>query len=164
MNIFILDRDTQLCARYHLDKHVVKMPLESAQLLCTAVLAHGGTSEYKPAHKNHPCAIWARETQENFLWLVDLGIELCHEYRLRYGKIHKCLKVINNCFRVAKLIPSGGLTPFAQAMPDKYKAKDPVVAYRAYYLGDKKSMASWKDREEPEWWVNVESQQDSQVV
>lgn len=152
MNIFILDRDTQLCAGYHLDKHVVKMPLESAQMLCTAVIFHGGTAPYKQAHKNHPCSIWTRETRQNFLWLVDLGLELCHEYRFRYGKVHKCYHIINQCFRLSKHIPESSFTDFAQAMPDKYKCHDAVDAYRAYYIHDKASMAAWRDRDIPEWW------------
>ena len=37
MNLFYLDEDFDKCAQYHVDKHIVKMPLEAAQLLCTAV-------------------------------------------------------------------------------------------------------------------------------
>ena len=37
MNLFYLDEDLDKCAEYHVDKHIVKMPLEAAQLLCTAV-------------------------------------------------------------------------------------------------------------------------------
>lgn len=47
-----------------------------------------------------------------------------------------------------------GLTPFAQAMPDEYKnANDPVLAYRNYYLGEKRSFATWKEpSKQPDWW------------
>ena len=152
MNIFILDEDIVLCARYHLDKHIVKMPLESAQMLSTAVLTHGGTARYKAAHKNHPCSIWARETKSNFQWLVSLGVELCQEYTFRYGKVHKCLEVINECLGCLEVIPSGPLTPFAQAMPEEYKKDNAVEAYRAYYAGAKSKIAAWKNREVPEWW------------
>ena len=37
MNLFFLDNDLDKCAEYHVDKHIVKMPLEAAQLLCTAM-------------------------------------------------------------------------------------------------------------------------------
>lgn len=152
MNIFVLDRDTQLCARQHMDRHVVKMPLESAQMLCTAITFHGGNPPYRTVHKNHPCSVWARQTQKNFMWLLELGLELCHEYKFRYGKVHGSFRVINYCFRKAEIVPYGELTPFAQAMPDEYKRKDPVDAYRVYYKEAKIKLASWKDRDNPEWW------------
>lgn len=61
MNIFYLDKDPKLCAQYHCDKHVVKMILESAQLLCTAVNEAAGkeVAPYKSTHVNHPCSIWS---------------------------------------------------------------------------------------------------------
>lgn len=92
MNIFVLDRDVKKCAIYHNDKHVVKMILESAQLLCGV---HHMTESnindipYKLSHKNHPCSIWAREDISNYLWLCELGLELCKEYTYRYGRRHK---------------------------------------------------------------------------
>ena len=153
MNIFILDRDQTLCARYHLDKHVVKMPLETAQMLCTALVCHGIEAKYKVAHKNHPCSKWVRQTKSNFEWLCLLGIALCKEYSYRYdNRIHKCELVIADCMGKANGIPDGELTDFAQAMPDEYKHLDAVEAYRAYYMGAKTSLASWKNRETPEWW------------
>jgi len=35
MNLFYLDKDLDKCAEYHVDKHVVKMILEAAQIICT---------------------------------------------------------------------------------------------------------------------------------
>ena len=35
MNLFYLDSDHDTCAEYHVDKHVNKMQLEAAQLICT---------------------------------------------------------------------------------------------------------------------------------
>jgi hypothetical protein len=70
MNIFFLDENPTLSAKYHVDKHVVKMILETAQLLCSV---HHVTDQvtdqvpYKLSHKNHPCAIWARESLSNYL-------------------------------------------------------------------------------------------------
>ena len=85
MNIFFLDFDTNKCAEYHCDKHVVKMILETAQLLCGVhhMVIHERLSNdqvpYKLSHKNHPCAIWTRESLSNYLYLCDLGLELCKE-------------------------------------------------------------------------------------
>lgn len=152
MNIFVLDENPRLCAQQHIDKHVVKMPLETAQMLCTAISVCGGESVYKVAHKNHPCSIWARETRSNFVWLVELGWELCLEYQFRYGKTHKCLSVINDCLMKFQYIPEGEATSFVQAMPEEYKRIDPTDAYKAYYVGAKVSFASWKKRKPPEWF------------
>ncbi len=91
MNIFVLDQDPKVCAKYHNNKHVVKMILETAQLLCGVHHMVESKIEipYKLSHKNHPCSIWARECIENYVWLCDLGMELCFEYTYRYGKKHK---------------------------------------------------------------------------
>lgn len=35
MNLFYLDKNLDACAEAHVDKHIVKMPLEVAQILCT---------------------------------------------------------------------------------------------------------------------------------
>jgi hypothetical protein len=145
MNIFILDEDPVLCARYHCDRHVVKMILESAQMMCTAV---GGP--YKPTHINHPCNIWVRESIENFDWLYTMAIELGKEYTFRYGKIHKSIDVIHKANDLRNL-PLINRTPFAQAMPDQYKDENAVKAYRNYYRFEKKDLLQYKNREPPRW-------------
>ena len=155
MNIFILDLDTKKCAEYHCDKHVVKMILETAQLLCGVHWMLGNEAQYKLSHKNHPCAIWARECVENYIWLCDLGIELCKEYTYRYGKRHKSQDVIEWCLiNVPNLKVNGDITPFALAMGDQYKTDTSVDSYRNYYIGAKSGIASWKNREVPEWYNN----------
>jgi hypothetical protein len=155
MNIFILDLDTKKCAEYHCDKHVVKMILETAQLLCGVHWMLGNEAQYKLSHKNHPCAIWARECVENYIWLCDLGIELCKEYTYRYGKRHKSQDVIEWCLiNVPNLKVNGDITPFALAMDDQYKTDTSVDSYRNYYIGAKSGIASWKNREVPEWYNN----------
>ena len=153
MNIFVLDTDPQKAAICQLDKHVVKMPLESAQMLCSALIINGfvGTP-YKLAHAKHPCTLWASQSRENFLWLVRHGLALSREYTSRYGKRHKSQDVIEFCEKHQHIIPAGELTTFAQAMPDQYKDQNPVIAYRQYYLGEKKNIATWKQNK-PVWFV-----------
>ena len=83
MNIFFLDEDPTMSAQYHVDKHVVKMILETAQLLCGVHHATAPDNTYVPyklSHKNHPCSIWARTSLSNYLYLCELGLELCKEY------------------------------------------------------------------------------------
>ena len=86
MNIFLLDYDHETCAQYHCDKHVVKMPLESTQMLSTVHWRHNAEGPYLPVHQKHPCTLWAGQTVENYKWLWRLGIALCKEYTFRYEK------------------------------------------------------------------------------
>ena len=159
MNIFFLDFDTQKCAQYHCDKHVVKMILETAQLLCGV---HHLTPQvtpqvpYKLSHKNHPCAIWTRESLSNYLYLCDLGLELCKEYTYRYGRRHKSQDVIEWCVTNKPFIKDVGFTTPPKAMPDEYKVMDVVESYRNYYIGAKKDFCVWKNRDTPEWFLNTE--------
>lgn len=159
MNIFFLDYNTKKCAEYHCDKHVVKMILETAQLLCGVHHTTNQVSDevpYKLSHKNHPCAIWARESLSNYLYLCDLGLELCKEYTYRYGKRHKSQQVIEWCMINKPQIPDIDFTTPPKAMPDEYKVIDVVESYRNYYMGAKKKFAVWKNRDIPEWFSNNE--------
>jgi hypothetical protein len=156
MNIFFLDWDVNKCAEYHCDKHVVKMILETAQLLCSA---HHMTDQptdqvpYKLAHKNHPCSIWTRSSLTNYLYLCELGLALCEEYTYRYEKRHKSQDVIEWCLSNRPNIHDVDITTPPLAMPDEYKVYDDVIeSYRNYYRGAKSSFAVWKNREIPEWF------------
>ena len=155
MNIFVLHRSPETAAQQVCDKHCVKMILESAQLMCTSVIECGGEAHYKSTHRNHPSAIWSRQTKENFNWLKAHALALCKEYTRRYGKIHKSQAVIESL--TDELIPEGKLTPFAQAMPEQYRNKDVVKAYRDYYIGEKSRIAKWKLGNVPEWWKEKEN-------
>ena len=151
MNIFVLDTDPAIAAAYHCDQHVVKMILESAQMLCTALHIHGVATPYKPTHMKHPCTIWAAETHSNWLWLRQLAHHLNIEFKKRYQKEanHKSWDIIESLDETP--IPSGPLTPFVQAMPDQYKPADPVTAYRQFYREEKASFAQWLHTKTPAW-------------
>jgi len=163
MNIFFLDENPTLSAQYHVDKHVVKMILETAQLLCSVhhTTPQVGTQvtpqvPYKLSHKNHPCAVWARQSLSNYLYLCELGLELGKEYTHRYGKKHKSIEVIEWCIVNRPNIPDIDFTTPAMAMPDEYKTDSVVESYRNYYMGAKISLASWKNREKPFWFGKKE--------
>ena len=151
MTIFALSTRAEEAALWHCDRHVVKMPLESAQILSTVVRGLGGEARYKPTHKNHPCTLWAGECSGNYEWLVQLGLALCNEYTHRYGKRHACEAVIRE---VSAPLPALRIAPrgaFALAMPEEYKQADAVESYRAYYRGEKQHLHSWKNRQPPVW-------------
>ena len=139
------------------DKHVVKMALETAQMLCTVARECKYEEEYiyKSVHLNHPCTRWAAECYQNWKWLCRHGLALCNEYTYRYGKEHKCKEIIRMLYKNSfgpKYKFLQGRTAFAQAMPNQYKQKNAVKAYRAYYLGEKKRFSKWTRRKPPTWW------------
>lgn len=153
MNIFVLDQDPILAAQYLCDKHIPKMLLESAQLLCSPF--QPGTAPYKRTHYNHPCAKWTRSSYDNYYWLLEHASAINIEFETRFNKYHKSYRTIIWCwnnFRNLDL-PKIGLTPFAQAMPVEYKNYDFIQAYRNYYKNEKSKFAKWdKTRSEPAWW------------
>jgi hypothetical protein len=152
MNIFALSMDAEQAAKWHMDKHVVKMPLETAQMLCSALHRHGHTALYKPGYVKHPCTVWCGNSRSNFEWLCGLGVELCKEFTYRYGKVHGSEKVIMDCISNAGNIPDGELTTFAMAMPVEFKKACPIEAYREYYRKAKAHLAFWRMRDEPVWY------------
>jgi hypothetical protein len=153
MNIFFLDYDPKKCAQYHNDKHVVKMILETAQLLCGVHWVIGNEAPYKLSHKNHPCSIWVRSSLENYLWLCELGLELCIEYEYRYGKKHKTYDVIMWCILNKPNISDVEFTTPPLAMPDHCKIENnPIKSYRNYYMIEKSSFCKWKGRDVPNWY------------
>ncbi len=169
MNIFVLSLDPVIAARIHCDRHVVKMVLESAQLLSTAHRILDGIREapnqkhwvlpdereavlYKATHVQHPCAIWVRQSSTNYTWLFKLFKALCDEYRYKYGRVHKCADMLDALKELPKHIPRGERTPFAQAMPVECKNLNAITAYRTYYTEHKRKMAVWTKRAQPEWF------------
>lgn len=156
MNIFVLDENPVPCAIYHADKHVVKMILEHAQLMCTAHHLHPNESHdyeipYKATHHNHPCAKWVRESKQNYQWLYNLTHELNEEYIYRYKKDHSHRSWSSVQDLPYPDIPDIGMTPFALAMPDECKMDNAVDSYRNYYNTEKQHLLKWKDRETPAW-------------
>jgi hypothetical protein len=153
MNIFILDSNLQRCAKAHCDKHVSKMILEYAQMLCTVVSNFSLPAAYKPTHRHHPCTLWAGESLENWLWLKDLAQALNQEYCYRYNRLvdHRSYTVITQL--PTPPLPQKGLTEHAQAMPEEYRVPgNAVKAYRAFYRGTKAHFACWSKRPAPAWF------------
>ena len=149
MNIFYLDKCPNKAAKYQYNKHVVKMILESAQMLCTAHHCYGNAEQklnvpYKQAHLNHPSTIWARKSRATYRWLYLHMMALGDEYTKRYGKTHltitKCAKFLN----VPPVhIQGDEWSEPPQAMPDQYKVPGcSITAYWNYYEGEKYTIAT----------------------
>lgn len=179
MNIFYLSHKPSRCARWHCDKHVVKMILETTQLLYTAhwvlaaaagvdatvlaaapsLLTNSAQHGYLPIkNKKHPCAIWVRESLDHYLWLCLLGMALCEEFQHRFGahKAHSCEEHIYwlAAHPPPQLAARGWRQP-PQAMPDEYKRiGDSIKAYRVYYRENKgavRNILSYSKRHKPHW-------------
>ena len=155
MNIFILDRDPVLAARYLADRHVVKMTLESFQMLSTVHRVWGSTEGlYKITHLHHPCTVWLLTSASNYRWLVSHVESMHEEYTLRYQKTHKSFRTLYHLVKdPPPQLEDKGLTPFALAMSEVYKREDPVLSYRLYYITDKIRLCHWKSpSQEPPWF------------
>ena len=154
MNLFITSKCPKECAKFLDDKRVIKMCLETAQLLSTALRSHGyeGEGVYKPTHINHPCTKWVAATRMNYLWTVQHLQALCGEYTKRYGKVHKCDGMIIKFLSMAKLIPFGAQTPFVNCAANaslgiSYKSMADTTRAYQLYLNDR-----WEhDKRTPTW-------------
>lgn len=175
MNIFYLDSKPSQAAIYHHDKHVVKMILETAQLLSTVHrFTHGKQYTtlskndrkikrwghendkldlvlYKSTHVNHPSCVWARHNINNYNWLCELGLELCKEYTYRYKKKHKTEDILRVLFKYKPSLPDKEFTDPTPAMNDEFKLNDSLNSYRNYYVKTKIDNAVWTKRSKPFW-------------
>ena len=162
MNLFVLHDDPVLAAQYQCDKHVVKMIVETAQLLSTAhrlldgrlqvvdyVNTKTGKSRkakrwvlentdlnlrlYKATHVNHPSNVWVRETEGNYIWTYRHFVALCMEYKHRYGRDHATyVKLFGDLFFAPANIKSAGQTRFALAMKSSPECMHPEDPVRSY--------------------------------
>ena len=186
MNIFVLDNDPVVSAQLQCDKHVVKMIVESAQMLSTAHRILDGVEEIRPSksgktrqkywclknpemedtlyaavHRGHPCTIWTMKSALNYQWHYQHFVALCDEYTYRYGKIHSTDRLLRGL--LANLpwnIPLAAQTPFAvamQAFPECIQ-EDPVMSYRSFYQTKQARFKMvWTDRPVPEWFNELRS-------
>lgn len=158
MNIFYLDHNIKKCAEYHYDKHLIKMQLETAQLLSTALHLNGlsDLAPYKKTHINHPSTKWVTDSYGNFKWLCELGIALYDEYKFRYGenKIHKSGELIKQIYKTTPKFNDKEFYEPPSVMPDEFKiTNDSIINYRNYYINGKLHLMNYKKRDVP-YWIN----------
>lgn len=181
MNVFLLSLNPKENVKYYCDKHVVKMIVESTQLLCASSFRSYSNISifdtkdekdmrlwnewnisnnfmgYLPSHLKHPCTLWLIESLDNWLYLKDLAYCLINEwcYRYRHSPLeHPCKKVLDNL--AEPKLPALGLTEPPQCMPEKYKiSNDVIMAYRNYYIGEKWKFVKWTKRGIPDWWYFI---------
>jgi hypothetical protein len=182
LNLFILDEDAKKAAQLQCDKHVVKMILESAQILSTAHRVLDGiimrapsksgktmskhwihpnpnldSILYKAVHVGHPCTVWTMQNDSNYIWHWAHFKGLCEEYTYRYGKVHSSQTLLLDVLHeIPKNIPSGKMTkqPLAmQSNPECINKNDIVGSYRSFYqTKQERFRMAWTKREVPEWF------------
>lgn len=173
VNIFVLDENPELAAKYHCDKHIVSGINEGTFIMGTSILLLANKSiGIKPTHQHHPCTKWAMASLGNMFWLSSLLYYLNKEYYYRYGtkhtpeKFHKYFDALNKANFYLQYDPCLNnlpthLTPFAICMDIQYIiSNNPVECYRNYYIKGK-PFVKWKHSEAPEWYVE---NQDKQLV
>jgi hypothetical protein len=183
VNIFVLNNDPIIAAQEQCDKHVVKMILESAQMLSTAHRMLDGAesrrpsksgktmsrywelsdarenSLYKAVHMHHPCTVWTMESVANYNWHYKHFVALCDEYRYRYSKVHSTDTKLRDALKaVPNNIPAVKQTPFKLAMGANPECmfEDAVKSYRAFYhTKQERFKMSWTKRSTPKWFQYV---------
>jgi hypothetical protein len=178
MNLFATDHDPKLAAQNLDDRRVVKLILESAQMLSTAVRLETDYADvyapdliYKVAHANHPCTLWVRASEDNFRWTLDHMTALNDIYHAAYGRNHASMALVpafNDVLLLEILLP-GSISPFAKVVRqptfgiDCTEIPHPVDAYR-HYLKEKWSgelqrgyMPRFKNRHVPIWLNDIDN-------
>lgn len=164
MNIFVTDKDAKVSAINLDDKRLVKMVLETAQLLATAITLNGGKATYKPTHLKHPATIWVCQNKANYSWLFDHFISLLDEYTMRFNKKHKCQDLVKEFTEGISYLPEGSLQQFANCTANKSKnisfkhLEEPTEAYKAYLCArwdTDTRIPKWTNRTKPEWYRGI---------
>jgi hypothetical protein len=171
MNLFACDRHPAIAARCLPSKLVVKMPLETCQMLAAnlgplgldwgSIRKKDGSSYGHRGFINHPCTTWGRTSPVNLAWMIAHGLGLAAEYQRRYGRQHATVTALRDAHQLFR--QNTGLTlaawrsvrSFARAMPDELRydtSISDVEAYRRYLRT--KTYAEWRRRSEaqPAWW------------
>lgn len=173
MNLFLLDEDPTTCAQMLCDQHVVKMSLEAAQMLSTAILRHCPSYPVpcRKTHPGHPVTRWAGDTRDNYECLLSHAFAIIEEHYWRLGLPGRVLKStgkpskterhLKDLAKLSHLIPAGAQTPYAQAVGEYYyNPDDPVLAYQHYYVAEKNefrdgSFARWTKRSPPRFFLEL---------
>lgn len=164
MNIFFTSVCPKESAENLCQRHIIKMILESAQMLCTAHREFGDNSSllYKSAHKNHPSSVWVRKSRENYFWLYNHFIALCSLYTKNTGKVHKTDRELGVILAAAPAnLPSRGFRLPPMCMPDEFKSDNVCESYQNYLTSKYKE---WQTRDKslkviyphgsPSWYTN----------
>ena len=172
MNIFAIESDASgnidwiASAKSQDNYRVVKMILESVQMLCTALnLQHGyQISPYKNAHAKHPSTLWVRKSSANFELLIEHTLAMLDEYTERFGKTHKCAAVLEKVIDIydPSLFTMHEETPLPLCMPEEFKSNNIVESYRRFYAS--KPRIRYPKNKIPTWFMELRGATPFQVI
>lgn len=171
MNIFAIEGDPKTgkvdwvkSAKSQDNYRVVKMILESCQILCTVLNEQGVKAPYRSFNPKHPSCLWAAESSDNFLKLVVHCRAMLEEYTERFGKVHKCAAVLDKIEQLyrADRFSIHSPTPIRQAMPEEFKSNNPVVSYRMFYAS--KPRVRYPQNKVPSWFKQYRGDVPFEVV
>ena len=173
MNIFAIEGDPATnsidwikSAQSQDNYRVVKMILESCQMLCTTIniLSDAHVAPYKSTHKSHPSTKWVRASSANFEALVEHTMAMIDEYHVRFGKIHKCTSVLDKCLKLydASLFPEHKATPLPLAMPPEFRTDSIIESYRRFYAS--KPRMRYPANKIPSWFAKYRGDKEYQIV
>ena len=162
MNRFLISYTPEWISRELCDKHIVKMPLEEAQMLCTVMRLHAPeyaeeTELYRAVHQKHPCTIWAGKTRANYRYSLEMFRHMCNEYTYRYGKVHGSWRLWDALEHGAALVPEGDITPHPECFSEHTDLKSgenwPINSYRKFYMTKQRRFSmKWTNRPVPSWF------------
>ena len=172
MNIFAIEQDQHgnidwtASAKAQDNYRVVKMILESCQMMCTAInLQHDEqVTPYRNVHAKHPSTLWVRESSSNFEYLVEHTLAMLEEYTERFGKTHKCAGVLEKILDVydESLFPKQEQTKLPLCMPQEFKSDNIVDSYRRFYAS--KPRIRYPENKIPAWFIKYRGDTPFQVV
>ena len=169
MNIFAIEGDNNnidwiKSAKSQDNYRVVKMILESCQILSTVLNEQGIDAPYRSFNPKHPSCLWAAESSDNFINLVKHCAAMIDEYRDRFDKTHKCEAVLKKIVGLydASMFPTDKPTPLRMAMPDNFRSNDIVESYRRFYAS--KPRVRYPKDKVPSWFQKYRGNREFQIV
>ena len=171
MNIFAIEGDNNnidwvKSAQSQDNYSVVKMILESCQMLCTVLNElHGRqVTPYRSTHKSHPSTKWVRASSANFESLVEHTMAMLEEYTERFGIVHKCTSVLEECIELysPSLFPLQESTRLPLAMPYEFQSENIVESYRKFYAS--KPRIRYPKNKIPRWFLKYRGKKEYQVI
>tara|TARA_Y100001963_G_C6682996_1_gene400777 strand:+ start:77 stop:592 length:516 start_codon:yes stop_codon:yes gene_type:complete len=171
MNIFAIEGDVETgeidwreSARSQDNYRLVKMILESCQILSTVLNEQGIDAPYRSFNPKHPSCLWAAESSSNFLDLTVHCAFMLDEYTLRFGKTHKCRQVLAKILGLydPSKFPTDESTPLRLAMPEEFRSDNPVVSYRKFYAS--KPRVRYPKDKVPSWFEKYRGNMPYQVI
>lgn len=173
MNIFAIEGDIATndidwvkSAQSQDNYRVVKMILESCQMLCTVLNELSGeqVTPYRSTHKHHPSTRWAQSSSANFQNLVTHTSAMLQEYTERFGKVHKCTSVLQRCVELyhPDLFSSHESTALPLAMPAEFRSDSIVESYRKFYAS--KPRIRYSASKIPNWFAKYRGDREFQVI